>query len=247
MAVQGFRPVCAIYSTFLQRGFDQVFHDVCLQNLPVTFALDRAGIVGADGPTHHGLYDIAFLRCLPNIILMAPKDENEFRHMLFTAIYSEAPTAIRYPRGVANGVCVQDYFTPIHIGKAELLQEGNDLVFIALGTMVQRALEAAQELNSAGLSCAVINARFAKPIDKELVSKWAKKTGRVVTIEEGCLPGGFGSAIAEHLADTGIKASILRCGISDHIVQHGSTETLLQNEGLDGEQIADRAKAFFAL
>jgi 1-deoxy-D-xylulose-5-phosphate synthase len=167
--------------------------------------------------------------------------------MLFTAIYSEAPTAIRYPRGVAIGVPIQDYFTPIHIGKAELLQEGNDLVIIALGTMVGRAVEAAQKLNSVGISSAVINARFAKPIDKELVSKWAKKTGRVVTIEEGCLPGGFGSAVAEHLADTGIKASVLRCGVSDHIVQHGSTDTLLQGEGLDAEEVANRVKAFFAL
>jgi 1-deoxy-D-xylulose-5-phosphate synthase len=246
LAVQGLRPVCAIYSTFLQRGFDQVFHDVCLQNLPVTFALDRAGIVGADGPTHHGLYDIAYLRCLPNIVIMAPKDENEFRHMLFTAIYCDCPTAIRYPRGSAVGVPLQGYFLPIHIGKGELLKEGTDAVLVALGTMVQPAMAAAQKMASDGVSCAVINARFAKPIDKELIVAWAKKTGRVVAIEEGCLPGGFGSAIAECLADAGIKASILRCGISDRLIQHGSTAKLLNDEGLSSDEIAKRVLAFIA-
>jgi len=244
LAVQGLRPVCAIYSTFLQRGFDQIFHDVCLQNLPVTFALDRAGIVGADGSTHHGLYDIAYLRCLPNIVIMAPKDENEFRRMLFTAIYCDRPTAIRYPRGAAQGVPIQDYFAPIHIGKGELLQEGSDVTIIALGTMVQRAIDAAKILEDNDVSCAVINARFAKPIDRELIAQWAKKTGRVVTIEEGCLPGGFGSAVAEYLADAGIKASLLRCGVSDHLVQHGSTDKLLEDEDLSSEDIARRVQVF---
>jgi len=244
LAVQGFRPVCAIYSTFLQRGFDQIFHDVCLQNLSVTFAMDRAGVVGADGPTHHGLYDIAFLRCLPNIILMAPKDENEFRQMLFTAIYCEGPTAIRYPRGAALGTPLQDYFVPIQIGKGELLREGEDVAIAALGTMVPKAMETASILESSGISCAVINARFAKPIDKELINKWAKGTGRIVTVEEGCLPGGFGSAVAECLADSGIKASLLRLGIPDHIVQHGPTDVLLNNEGLDSENIAKKIQAF---
>jgi 1-deoxy-D-xylulose-5-phosphate synthase len=244
LAVQGFRPVCAIYSTFLQRGFDQVFHDVCLQNLPVTFAMDRAGIVGADGPTHHGIYDIAYLRCLPNIIVMAPKDENELRHMLFTAIYCEGPTAIRYPRGAASGVPIQSHFAPMQIGKGELLQEGSDVVLVALGTMVRTAMEAAKKLEAKGISCAVVNARFAKPIDKELIVTWAKKTGHVVTIEEGCLPGGFGSAIAECLTDSGTKATLLRCGIADHIVQHGSTQMLLQNEGLNSDEIANKVQGF---
>jgi 1-deoxy-D-xylulose-5-phosphate synthase len=244
MAVQGFRPVCAIYSTFLQRGFDQVFHDVCLQNLPVTFALDRAGIVGADGPTHHGIYDIAYLRCLPNIAIMAPKDENELRHMLFTAIYCEGPVAIRYPRGAALGAPIEDCFAPMHIGKGELLREGSDVALIALGTMVNAALEAAKILEAKNISCAVINARFAKPLDKELIITWAKKTGRVVSIEEGCLPGGFGSAIAECLTDSGTKAALLRCGIADHIVQHGPTRALLQNEGLDSEEIAKSVQGF---
>ena len=246
LAVQGLRPVCAIYSTFLQRGFDQVFHDVCLQNLPVTFAMDRAGLVGADGPTHHGLYDIAYLRCLPNIILMAPKDEDEFRHMLFTAIYCESPAAIRYPRGSGHGVPLSEQLVPLPIGKGELLREGTDVVLVALGTMVHRAMEAARILDAENIFCAVINARFAKPIDKEMVSIWAKKTGRVVAVEEGCLPGGFGSAVAECLVDAGNKVPMLRCGVADHIVQHGSTTLLLQNEGLGSKEIADKVRAFVA-
>jgi len=244
LAVQGLRPVCAIYSTFLQRGFDQVFHDVCLQDLSVTFALDRAGIVGADGPTHHGLYDIAYLRCLPNIILMAPKDEDEFRHMLFTAIYSNHPAAIRYPRGHAFGLPLSEPLLPISIGKSELLREGSDIAIIALGTMVHPTLEAARILESDGISCTVINARFAKPLDKEMITAWARKTGRVVAVEEGCLPGGFGSAIAECLADAGIRAALLRCGVSDHLVQHGPTGKLLQMEGLSSEEIANKVRGF---
>jgi len=246
LAVQGLRPVCAIYSTFLQRGFDQVFHDVCLQNLPVTFAMDRAGIVGPDGPTHHGLYDIAYLRCLPNITIMAPKDENEFRHMLFTAIYCERPVAIRYPRGSALGVPLEEHLTPLPIGKGELLREGSDVVLVALGTMVQVAAEVAQKLEPSGISCAIINARFAKPLDKELIITWAKKTGRVVTIEEGCLSGGFGSAVAECFADVGIKVSHLRCGVSDHLVQHGAVDKLLQLEGLSSEEVAKKVQLFVA-
>jgi len=244
LAVQGLRPVCAIYSTFLQRGFDQVFHDVCLQNLPVTFALDRAGIVGADGSTHHGLYDIAYLRCLPNMVIMAPKDEDEFRRMLFTAIYCDCPAAIRYPRGAAPGAPIQDSIAPMQIGKGELLREGSDVAIIALGTMVQRAMKAADDLEAGGVSCAVINARFAKPLDRELIALMAKRTGRVVTVEEGCLPGGFGSAVAEYLADAGIKVSILRCGVSDHLVHHGHVDKLLEEEGLSVEAIVRKTMAF---
>jgi 1-deoxy-D-xylulose-5-phosphate synthase len=204
------RPVAAIYSTFLQRGFDQVLHDVCLQNLPVTFALDRAGIVGADGPTHHGLYDLAYLRCMPNLILMAPKDENELRRMLQTALYSNRPAAIRYPRGTGLGVPMEDPITALPIGKGELLQEGGDLTLVAVGTMVAPALAVARQLGEAGLSCAVINARFIKPLDRELCGAWARRTRGVVALEEGCAPGGFTSAVAEMLADEGILRPLLR-------------------------------------
>jgi 1-deoxy-D-xylulose-5-phosphate synthase len=176
---------------------------------------------------------------------MAPKDEDEFRQMLFTAIYSNHPTAIRYPRGSAIGVPLTEHLLPLTIGKSELLQEGADIVLIALGTMVHPTLEAARKLEADGISCTVINARFAKPLDKEMITAWARKTGRIVAIEEGCLPGGFGSAVAECLADACIRAAILRCGISDHLVQHGPTDRLLQMEGLCAEEIAARVLKFF--
>jgi 1-deoxy-D-xylulose-5-phosphate synthase len=244
LAVQGQRPIVAIYSTFLQRGFDQVFHDVCLQNLPVVFAMDRAGVVGADGATHHGLYDLAYLRCLPNMVLMAPKDENELRHMLYTAIHRGGPTAIRYPRGAAPGAPLDGHFAAVPIGRGELLREGADVALVSLGTMVGPALAAAALLEGAGVSCSVINARFAKPLDVELICAQALKAGRVATVEEGCLPGGFGSAVAECLADASIAAPILRCGVADRPVRHGPTKRLLEAEGLGAEGIAERVGAF---
>jgi len=246
LAAQGQRPVVAIYSTFLQRGFDQVFHDVCLQNLPVVFALDRAGIVGADGPTHHGLYDLAYLRCLPNITVMAPKDENELRHMLYTAIYRGGPTALRYPRGAGVGASLDGSCATIPIGKGELLRDGTDAALVALGTMVHPALAATAQLEKDGIFCAVVNARFAKPLDVELISAQAAKTGRVVTLEEGCLPGGFGSAVSECLADTGMTVPLLRCGVADHLVQQGRTDRLLKEEGLGADEIAERVRGFVA-
>jgi 1-deoxy-D-xylulose-5-phosphate synthase len=240
LAAQGMRPVAAIYSTFLQRGFDQVLHDVCLQNLPVTFALDRAGIVGADGPTHHGLYDLAYLRCMPNLILMAPKDENELRRMLQTALYSNRPAAIRYPRGTGLGVPMEDPITALPIGKGELLQEGGDLTLVAVGTMVAPALAVARQLGEAGLSCAVINARFIKPLDRELCGAWARRTRGVVALEEGCAPGGFTSAVAEMLADEGILRPLLRCAVPDHLVSHGDPARLLDEEGLSTQALYNR-------
>ena len=245
LAAQGMRPVAAIYSTFLQRGFDQVLHDVCLQNLPVTFAMDRAGLVGADGPTHHGLYDLSYLRCMPNLILMAPKDENELRQMLVTAIYSNRPAALRYPRGAALGVPLEEPIQALPIGKGELLRPGDDLVLVALGTMVAPARALAQRLEGEGVSCAVINARFIKPLDTELIGHWARHTRKVVALEEGCEPGGFTSAIAELLADEHIARPLLRCAVPDHIVHHGDQVRLMDEEGLSEAELHRRIKAFW--
>ena len=244
LAAQGMRPVAAIYSTFLQRGFDQVAHDVCIQDLPVTFALDRAGIVGADGPTHHGLYDLAYLRCLPNIILMAPKDENELRRMLMTALYCGHPAALRYPRGNGLGVPLEDPLTALPIGKAELLREGDDLLLCALGAMVNPAMVLADTLAAKGLSCAVINARFVKPLDEALIHTWARHCRAVVTLEEGCAPGGFSGAVAESLADGGLLRPLLRCAVPDHLVHHGDPKRLLEEEGLSPERLLQRIHDF---
>ena len=245
LAVQGMRPVVAIYSTFLQRGFDQVLHDVCLQNLSVTFALDRAGIVGADGPTHHGLYDLSYLRCMPNMIIMAPKDENELRRMLMTSLYCNRPAALRYPRGNAVGVPLEDPITPLVIGKGELLREGEDMLLVAIGTMVAPSMQVADKLAGEGISCSVINARFVKPLDEELIGAWCRRVSRVVVLEEGCSPGGFSSAITEFLADAGIQKPILRCAITDHLVQHGDQDRLMNEEGLGLGALYDRISAFY--
>jgi 1-deoxy-D-xylulose-5-phosphate synthase len=246
LAAQGMRPVCAIYSTFLQRGFDQVAHDVCLQDLPVTFALDRAGIVGADGPTHHGLYDLAYLRCLPNIVVMAPKDENELRRMLMTALYCGHPAALRYPRGNGLGVALEEPITALPIGKGELLREGSDLLLCALGSMVGPALKLGEQLAGRGLSCAVINARFVKPLDAPLIQDWARRCRGVVTLEEGCAPGGFSGAVAETLADAGILRPLFRCAVPDHLVHHGDPRRLMEEEGLGPETLQNRVLNFAA-
>jgi 1-deoxy-D-xylulose-5-phosphate synthase len=244
LATQGMRPVAAIYSTFLQRGFDQVAHDVCIQDLPVTFALDRAGIVGADGPTHHGLYDLAYLRCLPNIILMAPKDENELRRMLMTAVYCGHPAAIRYPRGNGLGVPLEEPLTALPIGKGELLREGDDLLLCALGSMVDPAVKLAEQLALEGVSCAVINARFVKPLDAPLIQEWARHSKGVVTLEEGCAPGGFSGAVAESMADARVLRPLLRCAVPDHLVHHGDPKRLLEDEGLSPAHLERRVREF---
>jgi 1-deoxy-D-xylulose-5-phosphate synthase len=244
LAAQGMRPVAAIYSTFLQRGFDQVLHDVCLQNLPVTFAMDRGGLVGADGPTHHGLYDMAYLRCMPNLILMAPKDENEMRRMLLTAIYSDRPAALRYPRGNAVGVPLEEPVAALPIGKGELLREGSDLALVAIGTLVLPALAVAARLGEEGISCAVLNARFIKPLDRDLITHWALRARKVVALEEGCSPGGFSSAVAELLADEGIVRPLLRCSVPDHLVSHGDPARLLDEQGLSVTALVERVRAF---
>ncbi|MCE1229593.1 MAG: 1-deoxy-D-xylulose-5-phosphate synthase [Firmicutes bacterium] len=245
LAAQGMRPVCAIYSTFLQRGFDQVLHDVCLQDLPVTFAMDRAGIVGADGPTHHGLYDLAYLRFMPNMILMAPKDENELKRMLLTAIYSGHPAALRYPRGNALGVTLEDPVQPLLIGKGELLAEGQDLLLTAVGSMVPTAVALAESLKGEGLSCAVINARFIKPLDEDLHAHWAERTKAIVTLEEGCEQGGFGDAVMEVLGRRGIVRPWLQCAVPDGIVSHGDPRRLLDEQGLSPQALQDRILTFW--
>lgn len=246
LACEGMRPVCAIYSTFLQRAFDQIVHDVCIQKLPVFFCLDRAGIVGADGPTHQGMYDIAYLRCIPHMVLMAPKDEAELQKMLVTGINHKGPIAMRYPRGNGVGVplCTDADLTPIPIGKAELLRSGTDVLLVAYGSMVYPALQTAELLGEHGVSAGVINARFAKPIDMELIAPLAHSIGKVVTLEEGCLMGGFGSAVLEELMDRGIPCRVHRLGVPDVLVEHASPEQSFHTLGLTNSQLRDRILQF---
>jgi len=246
LAVDGMHPVAAIYSTFMQRAYDQVVHDLCLQNLPVTLALDRAGIVGEDGPTHHGLFDIAYLRHVPNMVIMAPKDENELQHMIKTAVEYKGPTAVRYPRGAGFGVPMDQQLKILEIGKAELLKDGSDLVIIAIGNLVHPSIEAAERLTADGISASVVNARFAKPLDEELILQLAKKTGRVMTVEEHALQGGFGSAVLECLDSGRVTAKTLRIGLPDKFIEHGSQKILRQKYGLDADGIYASAREFVA-
>lgn len=244
MACEGLKPVAAIYSTFLQRGFDQIIHDVCLQNLNVTFAMDRAGIVGADGPTHHGLLDIAYLRGYPNIILMAPKDEAEMRDMVLTAIEYDGPAAVRYPRGSGIGVDISAKPKLIEIGRSEVLREGKDVAIIAYGSMVYPSLEAAESLKADGIEATVVNARFVKPLDAETILRIARENEVIVTVEEAYLAGGFGSAVLELLEANGLqdKVKVVRMGVADEIVTHGDPKLLLGKYGLDADGIRDRVK-----
>jgi 1-deoxy-D-xylulose-5-phosphate synthase len=242
LACEGMRPVVAIYSTFLQRAFDQIIHDVCIQNLPVFFCLDRAGIVGADGPTHQGMYDIAYLRCIPNMVLMAPKDEAELQRMLVTGIeHTEGPIAMRYPRGNGMGVpLMEEGWEALPIGKGEVLRSGDDLLLLAYGTMVYPALQTAEILSEHGIQATVVNARFAKPLDTELILPLAERLGKVVTLEEGCLQGGFGSAVAEALLDADVLVPLLRLGIPDVLVDHAKPEQSKADLGLTPPQMAER-------
>lgn len=239
MACEGIKPVAAIYSTFLQRGFDQVIHDVCLQNLSVTFAMDRAGIVGADGPTHHGLLDISYLRGYPNMVLMAPKDEAEMRDMLLTAIEYPGPAALRYPRGNGLGVDITKEPEQIGIGTAEVLREGDDVAIIALGSMVQPSLDAGYRLAAEGMDPTIVNARFVKPLDEELIAEIAKTHRLIVTVEEAYLAGGFGSAVMEFLESRDLLESVkvVRMGVPDMIVSHGDANALLAEYGLNADGI----------
>jgi 1-deoxy-D-xylulose-5-phosphate synthase len=248
LACEGMRPIAAIYSTFLQRGYDQIVHDVCIQNLPVFFCLDRAGIVGADGPTHQGMYDIAYLRCLPNIVLMAPKDEAELQQMVVTGVnYTDSPIALRYPRGNGFGVpLMEEGWEELPIGKGEILRQGDDVLMVGYGSMVYPAMQTAEILSEHGIEATVINARFAKPLDTELILPLAKQIGRVVTLEEGCLMGGFGSAIAESLLDNDIVVPVMRIGVPDKLVDHATPEQSMAELGLTPPQIAERVRTTFA-
>ncbi|MBI4633343.1 MAG: 1-deoxy-D-xylulose-5-phosphate synthase [Deltaproteobacteria bacterium] len=244
LATENFIPVVAIYSTFLQRAYDQIIHDVCLQNLHVVFALDRGGLVGEDGPTHHGIFDYSFLRALPNIIVMAPKDENEFQHMLKTAILCDGPVSVRYPRGYGVGVSLDDIPSPLEIGKGEVLAEGTDLTIIAIGSTVSPALSAALKLREEGISACVINARFVKPLDEKLLCDAAASTRRVITVEENTLMGGFGSAVLELFEGKKMQGiTVKRLGIRDEFPEHASQRELRSMYGIDTEGIISAAIA----
>ena len=246
LASEGFKPVVAIYSTFLQRAYDQIVHDVCLPKLPVVFALDRSGIVGEDGPTHHGLFDISYLRHIPNLVLMAPKDENEFQHMLNTATLLSQPVAIRYPRGRGEGVAMDATLRVLEMGKGEVLAEGDDLLMLPMGSMVYRACEAARQLREEGIKVTVVNPRFIKPLDSQLLCGLAQKIGRIVTLEEHVLAGGFGSAVIELLQERGVSdVKVLRLGIPDQFLEHGPQGILREKCGLDCKGIQTRARSFF--
>ncbi len=248
MACEGIRPVVTIYSTFLQRAFDQIVHDVCIQKLPVFFCLDRAGIVGADGPTHQGMYDIAYLRCLPNMVLMAPKDEAELQRMLVTGIeYTDGPIAMRYPRGNGFGAALmEEGWETLPIGKGEIIRQGDDVLMVAYGSMVYPAMQTAELLGEHGVQATVVNARFAKPLDTELILPLAGKIGRVVTLEEGCLIGGFGTAIAESLMDHNVLVPLLRLGVPDKLVDHATPEQSKADLGLTPPQMTERILQLFS-
>ena len=233
LAAEGMKPVPAIYSTFLQRAYDQVVHDVCLQNLDVTFALDRAGIVGADGATHQGLFDFAYLRALPNLVVMAPKDENELQHMLRAALEYDGPAALRFPRGNGVGVPLDPEIKAVPLGVAELLRDGEDVAVVAIGALVHPALEAAMQLASDGISVAVLNARFVKPLDTERIGALARRCKALITVEEHGGMGGFGSAVLEALAQADIRVPTRCLAVPDRFVDHGNSDALRGSLGLD--------------
>ena len=238
MAVGGFIPVVAVYSTFLQRAYDQIVHDVCMQELPVVLVLDRAGIVGEDGPTHHGLFDCSYLRHIPNIVVMAPKDENELQHMLKTAVDCERSVAIRYPRGTGHGIKLEPKLKSLEIGKGELLREGNDILIIAIGSTVYPALAAARRVEVDDIKVTVVNARFVKPLDEELIVRLTKEIKKIITLEENVLGGGFGSAVLELLEKNGVSGvDVKRIGVPDKFVEHGPQQLLRSRYGLHEEGI----------
>ena len=248
LATEGFRPVVAIYSTFLQRAYDQILHDVCLDALPVVFAIDRGGIAGEDGPTHQGLFDLAYLRNIPNMVVMAPSDENELRRMLRTALDHDGPIALRYPRGAATGCVLDDPIAPLALGKAAIRRDGGeDVLILAIGRPLGEALLAAEQLAAEGVGATVVDARFVKPLDNRLILELAARIPRIVTVEEHVRQGGFGSAVLECLADGGLTGwKIKRLGVADIFVEHGSQKILRARYGLDAAAIADAARRLLA-
>ncbi|MHB1051098.1 MAG: 1-deoxy-D-xylulose-5-phosphate synthase [Bacteroidota bacterium] len=247
LATEGYIPVVAIYSTFIQRAFDQIVHDVALQDLHVVFVMDRAGLVGADGPTHHGVLDLSFLRCIPKMVIMAPKDENELRDMVFTAVqHKNGPVAIRYPRGNCYGMPLKSEFTAIPIGKAEVVRSGNDIAILAIGTMVNQSLQAAERLEKEGILAEVVNMKFIKPLDTELLEHIAHKFSMIVTVEENSVVGGFGSAVSEKLHEFNTwNGRLLIHGVPDNFVPHGSPSELLRATSLDAEGIAAVVQSWY--
>lgn len=243
LATEGLKPVVAIYSTFLQRAYDQILHDVCIEALPVVFAIDRGGIVGDDGATHNGVFDLSYLRSLPNMVVMAPKDENELKRMITTSLAHKGPIAVRYPRGDGEGVKIEERDIPVPIGKGEILQKGNDVLILAIGRSVSEALVAHSTLVEKGISATVVNCRFVKPLDADLISVLAGEIPRIITVEDNVRQGGFGSAVLECLSDQGVTGFHLQCiGIPDTFVEHGSQKILRSKYGIDASTIVDTAK-----
>jgi 1-deoxy-D-xylulose-5-phosphate synthase len=246
MATKGYKPFCAIYSTFLQRAFDQVVHDVCLQNLPVVFCMDRGGLSGDDGPTHHGLFDISYLRSVPNLIHMVPKDEDELSDMMYTAMLHDGPSAIRYPRGTGPGTAVKEKPVALEIGRAEVIRDGGDIAIFGLGAMLPEAERLAEMLKREGFSAAVINPRFAKPVDRDCVSEFGRRCGLVITLEDHVLAGGFGSALMETLNELELQVPVVRVGWPDAFIEHGKVESLREKYGLTAEAALEKSRAYLS-
>ncbi len=244
MATKGYRPFCAIYSTFLQRAFDQIVHDVALQELPVVFCMDRGGLSGDDGPTHHGLFDISYLRSVPNLLHMDPKDEDELQDMMYTALQHNGPSAIRYPRGTGPGAALKQHPQALEIGRAEVMQDGHDLAIFSLGNMLPEAERLAHELEAEGQSVAVINARFAKPVDAATITHYARQCDLLVTMEDHVLAGGFGSAVLETLSEAELTTPVIRVGWPDHFIEHGRVDDLRRTYGLTAEAALARVRPF---
>ncbi|MGI4826905.1 MAG: transketolase C-terminal domain-containing protein, partial [Janthinobacterium lividum] len=242
MATKGYRPFCAIYSTFLQRAFDQIVHDVALQQLPVVFCMDRGGLSGDDGPTHHGLFDISYLRGVPGLIHMDPKDEDELQDMMYTAMLHDGPSAIRYPRGTGPGTALKPRPRALEVGKSEIIRDGSDLAIFSLGNMLPEAERLARELEAEGYRVAVINARFAKPVDAECIASYARRCGLLVTMEDHVLAGGFGSAVLEALNDAELETPVVRVGWPDQFIEHGRTEELRARYGITAEAALERVR-----